>query len=183
MPFSFEKLDIEGLTVITPKVFGDERGFFMETYQEDDFKANGLNDTFIQDNHSMSMRGVLRGLHYQIEPNAQAKLVRVTRGAVWDVAVDIRKDSPTFGKWYGLVLSEENKKMLYIPSGFAHGFLTLEDNTHFVYKCSNNYAPQSEGGIVWNDTELNINWPIEDTMDIIVSAKDQELPPLTEANL
>ncbi|MBR3167099.1 MAG: dTDP-4-dehydrorhamnose 3,5-epimerase [Erysipelotrichaceae bacterium] len=149
---------IEGLCVITPAVHGDARGYFMETYNRNDMKEAGLEFDFVQDNQSSSSKGVLRGLHYQIE-HPQAKLVRVIRGSVYDVAVDLRKDSPTFGKAHGEILSDENKKQYLIPKGFAHGFLVLSDIAEFCYKCDDFYHPNDEGGIIWNDPDLRIDWP------------------------
>ena len=149
---------IEGLCVITPAVHGDARGYFMETYNRNDMKEAGLEFDFVQDNQSSSSKGVLRGLHYQIE-HPQAKLVRVIRGSVYDVVVDLRKDSPTFGKTHGEILSEENKRQYLIPKGFAHGFLVLSDIAEFSYKCDDFYHPNDEGGIIWNDPDLRIDWP------------------------
>lgn len=161
--------NIEGLVVIEPRVFEDKRGYFFESYNVNQFSEIGIDKTFIQDNQSLSQKGVLRGLHFQNPPFSQAKLVRVVKGAVLDVAVDIRKDSPTYGQSYTVELTEQNKKMLYIPEGFAHGFLTLEDNTIFSYKCSETYHPEVEDSILWSDKDLNINWDIENPL---VSDKD-----------
>lgn len=177
MPFSCTDGPIPGLKIITPKWFTDERGFFMETYKSEDFAGFGIPVTFLQDNHSRSKRGVLRGLHFQKPPRSQGKLVRVVRGRVWDVAVDIRKESASFGKWYGLELSDENKVMFYVPPGFAHGFVALEDDTDFLYKCSDVYAPECESGIRYDDPELGIQWPLA---DLIVNTKDLELPSFKE---
>lgn len=152
------KAPIDGLYIIEPTVYGDSRGFFMETYNLRDMKEAGLNMTFVQDNQSMSTKGVLRGLHYQIN-HPQGKLVRVIKGKVFDVAVDLRKDSETYGKWYGIELSEKNKKQFYISPGFAHGFLVLSDVAEFCYKCTDFYHPNDEGGIVWNDPTIGIEWP------------------------
>jgi dTDP-4-dehydrorhamnose 3,5-epimerase len=163
--------------LIEPKVFGDDRGFFMETYRVDAFRAAGITDTFVQDNHSRSARGVLRGLHYQ-EPNAQGKLVRCTRGAIFDVAVDIRRGSPSFGKWFGLELSDANKRTLWIPPGFAHGFCALEDGSDLVYKCTTLYDPSSDRAILWNDPAIGINWPIASPT---LSPQDAAAPPLASA--
>lgn len=149
---------IPGLCVITPAVYGDNRGYFMETWSRRDMEAAGLDITFVQDNQSMSVKGVLRGLHYQIE-HPQTKLVRVIRGEVFDVAVDLRKDSPTYGKYHGELLSAENRKQFLIPCGFAHGFLVLSDEAEFCYKCDDFYQPNDEGGLAWNDPELGIQWP------------------------
>jgi len=160
---------IKDLLIINPKVFGDARGYFFESYNEADFKEHGINVKFIQDNQSLSNTGVLRGLHFQAPPYDQGKLVRVITGAVLDVAVDIRKNSPTYGEHIAIELSAENKTMFYIPPGFAHGFLTLQDNTIFSYKCTNLYNKASEGTVLWNDTNLNINWNISNPL---LSEKD-----------
>ncbi len=169
----FQETSLKGAYLIKPKVFRDERGFFLETYSEKVFAVQGIDAKFVQDNHSFSAKkGVLRGLHFQLPPNAQAKLVRVTRGKVYDVIVDLRKNSPTFGKWEGFELSSENFQMLFIPRGFAHAFLTLEDNTEFMYKVDSFYAPESDSGIIWNDPDLNIDWPIKEP---ILSEKDSKL--------
>lgn len=164
--------EIEGLFVIEPAVFKDERGYFMETYNQNDFKEAGLDMVFVQDNQSMSVKGVLRGLHFQKE-FPQGKLVRVVRGKVFDVAVDLRTSSKTYGKWFGVELSAENKKQFYIPEGFAHGFLVLSDEAEFCYKCTDFYRPGDEGGMAWNDPEIGIAWPIEEGMNLIISEKDQ----------
>lgn len=158
----FKKIEtgIEGLYIIEPMVFGDSRGFFMETYSKQEFKKIGITSDFVQDNHSKSSKGVLRGLHFQ-KQYSQAKLVRVIKGEVFDVAVDLRKNSPTYAKYYGVVLSEENKLQFYIPKGFAHGFLVLSEEAEFVYKCDEFYHPEDEGGILWNDKTININWPLD----------------------
>lgn len=160
---------IKGLLIIKPKVFADTRGYFFESYNEDVFKQNGIHVHFVQDNQSLSNAGVLRGLHFQAPPHDQGKLVRVINGAVLDIAVDIRKNSATYGQHVAIELNEENKTMFYIPSGFAHGFLTLRDNTIFSYKCTNVYNKASEGCVLWNDTDLNINWNIQNP---ILSDKD-----------
>jgi dTDP-4-dehydrorhamnose 3,5-epimerase len=166
----FTKTSLEGAFLITLKVFDDERGFFTETYSKKKFEEAGISADFVQDNHSMSVtKGVLRGMHFQTGADVQAKLVRVTKGAAYDVIVDLRKDSPTFGKWEGFELTDNNHRMLFVPKGFAHGFCTLEDYTEFQYKCDNFYAPVSEGSIIWNDPTLNIFWPIENP---ILSEKD-----------
>ena len=149
---------IEGLTVITPAVHGDSRGYFMETYNLNDMKENGLDMVFVQDNQSCSTKGVLRGLHFQ-KQYPQGKLVRVIKGSVFDVAVDLRKSSDTYGKWYGVELTEENQKQFYIPEGFAHGFLVLSDIAEFCYKCTDFYRPGDEGGMAWNDPDIGIEWP------------------------
>ncbi len=181
----FKKVEtgIEGLVIIEPTVFGDHRGFFMETHSKRDFEELGLNMEFMQDNHSKSKKGVFRGLHFQTKMS-QGKLVRVTNGAVLDVAVDLRRDSETFGKWYVVKLSAENKRQFYVPEGFAHGFITLEDNTEFLYKCTNYYAPKYDSGIIWNDKDLSIEYNFEKygikTEDILLSEKDQELQTFKE---
>ena len=167
---------IAGLKVIEPTVFGDARGYFMETYNYNDFKEAGIDCEFVQDNQSASKKGVLRGLHFQTK-NVQGKLVRVTRGAVYDVAVDLRTNSPTFGEWYGVLLTEKNKIMFYVPEGFAHGFLTLEDDTEFLYKCTNLYSPEHDSGLRWNDPTINIDWKFEEfnitEEDLTISDKDK----------
>lgn len=165
--------DIEGLYVIEPTVFKDERGYFMETYNQNDFKEAGLNMTFVQDNQSMSVKGVLRGLHFQ-KQYPQGKLVRAVRGTVFDVAVDLRSDSKTYGKWFGVTLSAENKKQFYIPEGFAHGFLVLSGEAEFAYKCTDFYHPGDEGGLLWSDPEIGVDWPIEPGMELIISDKDKK---------
>lgn len=170
---SVKKCDIEGLYVIEPTVFHDARGYFMESYNKRDFEEAGLFMEFVQDNQSMSTRGVLRGLHFQKE-HPQGKLVRVIRGEVYDVAVDIRKNSPTFGKYFGVVLSAENKKQFYIPEGFAHGFLVLSDEAEFAYKCTDFYHANDEGGIIWNDEAIAIDWPISEDMELNISEKDKK---------
>jgi len=161
---------IPGVLIIEPRVFGDSRGFFMETWNAAGFAGAGLDLTFVQDNHSRSQKGVLRGLHFQ-NPGPQGKLVRVTHGAVYDVAVDLRAASPTFGQWVGVELSAENKRMFWVPEGFAHGFLTLADDTDFLYKCTAPYAPQSEFTLAWNDPAVGIEWPVAG-LDPIISEKD-----------
>ena len=165
--------DIEGLYVIEPTVFKDERGYFVETYNQNDMKEAGLDMVFVQDNQSMSTRGVLRGLHFQ-KQFPQGKLVRVVRGKVLDVAVDLRSDSKTYGKWFGVELSAENMKQFYIPEGFAHGFLVLSDEAEFCYKCTDFYHPGDEGGLAWNDPEIGVGWPLEEGVDLIISEKDQK---------
>ena len=165
--------DIEGLYVIEPTVFKDERGYFVETYNQNDMKEAGLDMVFVQDNQSMSIRGVLRGLHFQ-KQFPQGKLVRVVRGKVFDVAVDLRSDSKTYGKWFGVELSAENMKQFYIPEGFAHGFLVLSDESEFCYKCTDFYHTGDEGGLAWNDPEIGVEWPLEEGVDLIISEKDQK---------
>lgn len=173
---------IEGLLILIPEIFSDERGYFFESYQMQKFAQLGIDCPFVQDNQSMSSYGTIRGLHFQYGEHAQAKLVRVLCGAVYDVAVDLRPNSPTFKQWYATELSGENKAMFYIPRGFAHGFATLADNTVFSYKCDNYYCPQADGGVIYNDEELSIPWPIPESQRII-SAKDQKLPALKDVNL
>lgn len=178
--FEFSETSLPGVFVVSPTVFEDERGYFMETYNYNGFKAGGIDVEFVQDNQSKSQRGVLRGLHFQKE-HPQGKLVRVIRGEVFDVAVDIREGSPTYGKWYGIILSEENKKQLYIPPGLAHGFLVLSDSAEFTYKCTDFYHPDDEGGIIWNDPKIGIKWPMDRiTGDIILSDKDKKWKRLGE---
>lgn len=176
--------DIEGLYVIEPTVYGDNRGYFMETYHKDEFKELGINYEFVQDNQSKSKKGVLRGLHFQVE-NTQGKLVRVIKGKVFDVVVDLRRESKTYGKWFGVELSEENKKMFFIPPYFAHGFLVLSDTAEFTYKCTDIYNPKSESGITYNDKDIGIKWPEVDS-EILTSEKDAKWPTLrefTESNI
>ena len=170
--------NIPGPLIIEPRVFGDERGYFMESWNDAAFREVGLDLTFVQDNHSHSQKGVLRGLHFQ-NPGPQGKLVRVARGAVFDVAVDLRRSSQYFGQWAGVELSAANNRMFWVPEGFAHGFLTLDDNTDFLYKCTAPYAPQSEHTLAWDDPELGIEWPISD-LDPIISAKDAVGLPLSK---
>ena len=170
---------IEGLCVIEPTVHGDARGYFMETYNQKDMQANGIDAVFVQDNQSMSRKGVLRGLHFQ-KQHPQAKLVRVVSGSVYDVAVDLRKNSPTFGKWYGIRLSAENKKQFYIPQGFAHGFLVLSDVAEFCYKVTDFWHPNDEGGLMWKDTDIAVEWPLDEVGDVLVSEKDAKNPTFME---
>ncbi|MBO9581954.1 MAG: dTDP-4-dehydrorhamnose 3,5-epimerase [Sphingobium sp.] len=170
---------IPGLLIIEPRVFGDDRGFFMESWNAKSFAAAGLDLDFVQDNHSRSSRGVLRGMHYQ-QPGPQGKLVRVTAGAVYDVAVDMRRSSPTFGKWVGVELSAANKRMFWVPEGLAHGFLCLEDGTDFLYKCRGYYDPANEHSLLWNDPDVGIEWPLDDIVPQL-SAKDEAGKPLREA--
>lgn len=171
--------EINGVKIVIPKVFGDSRGWFVEQYNAERYKAAGITADFVQDNESLSSKGVVRGLHWQAAPHTQAKLVRVIRGAVWDVAVDIRKESPTFGQHVSCVLTGENRKQFYIPRGFAHGFLVLEDNTLFSYKCDNLYCPQADRGLLFSDPALKIEWPEIDTA-IILSDRDQKHPCLRD---
>ena len=179
---AYEKLSLPEVVLFTPKVFGDERGFFFESFSEREFvEATGLDYRFVQDNHSKSVRGVLRGLHYQLPPHAQGKLVRVVRGAVFDVAVDIRKSSPNFGKWVGAMLSADNKQQLWIPPGFAHGFVTLTDTAEFLYKTTDIYAPQSERCIAWDEPSIGVNWQYTETPQL--SSKDLQGAPLAGAEV
>ncbi len=171
MPFEFEKQKIEGVILVKPKVFGDNRGFFMETYKKSDFFANGITEEFVQDNHSKSTKGVLRGLHYQAKPYGQAKLVRCSKGRIYDVAVDIRRESNTYGQYVKVELSEENKHMLFIPNGFAHGFVALTDEVELLYKTGGEYVPSADRGILWSDEDINIDWEID--FEPILSEKDK----------
>ena len=173
--FNFIKTDIEGVFIIEPTAFGDERGYFMETYQYNDFSAAGIDVKFVQDNQSMSKKGVLRGLHFQKE-FPQSKLVRVIKGEVYDVAVDLREGSKTYGKYVGVRLSAENRRQFFIPKNFAHGFLVLSDEAEFVYKVDDFYHPNDEGGLMWNDPDIAVEWPISDDMEIILSEKDKVNP-------
>ena len=179
--FNFTKTSIEGVYIIEPTVFGDDRGYFMETYHENEFKEAGLDLNFVQDNQSKSKKGVLRGLHFQYT-RPQGKLVRAIKGAVFDVAVDLRKNSPTYGQWEGVILSEENKKQFFVPEGFAHGFLVLTDEAEFVYKCTEFYDGSDEGGILWNDPEIGIDWPLDDIDEVLLSDKDKLLKTLKETD-
>ena len=182
--FTFTDTSIEGVKVVYVNAYGDTRGYFMETYKQSDFVAGGIGCVFVQDNQSSSVRGVLRGLHFQIE-HPQSKLVRVVSGKVFDVAVDLRKDSATYGKWEGVVLSAENKRQFFIPRGFAHGFLVLSDSAEFCYKCDDVYHPGDEGGLMWNDPKIGIEWPALDGDDLfdesqlVLSDKDRRHPPLS----
>jgi dTDP-4-dehydrorhamnose 3,5-epimerase len=180
MPFTFQQLSIPGLILIEARHFADGRGCFLETYKQSAFAAHGIDLPFVQDNYSRSVRGVLRGLHYQRPPQAQAKLVQVLHGEVFDVAVDVRVGSPTYGQWAGLRLSGDCFQLLYIPVGFAHGFCVLSDQADFVYKVTAEYAPELDTGIVWNDPEIGIQWPIADP---ILSPKDAALPSLRQAGI
>ena len=177
--FTFIKTDIDGVIIVEPKVFGDSRGYFMETYKETDFIEGGITARFIQDNQSKSSKGVLRGLHFQ-KKYSQAKLVRVVKGSVFDVAVDLRPGSKTYGKWVGVELTAENKRQFFIPKNFAHGFLVLSDEAEFVYKCDDLYHPEEEGGLMWNDPDVGIEWPITDDMEIKLSDKDKLHPCLKD---
>lgn len=182
--FTFTDTSIEGVKIVDVNAYGDSRGYFMETYKQSDFVAGGIGCVFVQDNQSSSVRGVLRGLHFQIE-HPQSKLVRVVSGKVFDVAVDLRKDSATYGKWEGVVLSAENRRQFFIPRGFAHGFLVLSDSAEFCYKCDDVYHPGDEGGLMWNDPKIGIEWPALDGDDLfdesqlVLSDKDRRHPPLS----
>lgn len=182
--FTFTDTSIEGVKIVDVNAYGDSRGYFMETYKQSDFVAGGIGCVFVQDNQSSSVRGVLRGLHFQID-HPQSKLVRVVSGKVFDVAVDLRKDSATYGKWEGVVLSAENKRQFFIPRGFAHGFLVLSDSAEFCYKCDDVYHPGDEGGLMWNDPKIGIEWPALDGDDhfdefqLVLSDKDRRHPPLS----
>ena len=180
MPFEFERQKIKDVILVKPKVFGDNRGFFMETYKKSDFFANGIDVEFNQDNHSKSSKGVLRGLHYQAAPYGQAKIVRCGRGRIYDVAVDIRPNSETCGQYVKVELSEENKHMLYIPVGFAHGFVALSDEVELLYKASGEYNPQADRGVLWNDSDINIDWEID--FEPLLSEKDKVQPKLKDIN-
>lgn len=179
--FKKYETSIDGVCVIEPTVFGDERGYFMETYEKNDFEEIGITGDFVQDNQSRSKKGVLRGLHFQ-KNHSQAKIVRCIKGEVFDVAVDLRPGSKTYGKWEGVILSEENKKMFYIPRGFAHGFLVLSDEAEFTYKCDDVYNHEAEGGLAWNDPEVAIEWPLENMKvdELLTSEKDAKWPSLKE---
>lgn len=179
MPFRFQRLEIPEVVLIEPQAVEDQRGFFMGTYRRSEFAANGIPDIFVQDNYSHSVRGVLRGLHYQKRPGAQAKLVMALRGEIFDVAVDIRRGSPTYGRWVGTVLSDENRRLLYVPEGFAHGFCVLSEQADVLYKVTAEYARDLDRGIRWDDPEIGIRWPISDP---ILSEKDAALPLLGEAD-
>jgi len=178
--FTFNETKIKDVYIIDVKTYGDNRGYFMETYKESDFKEAGLNYNFVQDNQSSSRKGVLRGLHFQ-KTHPQAKLVRVIKGEVFDVAVDLRKNSPTYGQWVGAVLSEENKRQFMIPRGFAHGFVVMSDYAEFAYKCDELYHPEDEGGIMWNDPAIGIEWP--EVGEIILSEKDKVHPSLADSKI
>ncbi|MBQ9354935.1 MAG: dTDP-4-dehydrorhamnose 3,5-epimerase [Clostridia bacterium] len=177
--FNFIKTSIDGVIIVEPTAYGDSRGYFMETYQKEDFVKGGITVDFVQDNQSMSTKGVLRGLHFQ-KQFSQSKLVRCIRGEVFDVAVDLREGSPTFGKWEGVILSAENKRQFFIPKNFAHGFLVLSDEAEFVYKVDDFYHPNDEGGLMWNDPDIGINWPITEDMTINLSDKDKIHPPFKD---
>lgn len=180
MPFEFEKLEIDGVILVKPGVFGDERGFFMETYRKSEFIKNGIPCEFIQDNHSKSSKGVLRGLHYQAIPKMQAKLIRCSKGKVFDVIVDLRKNSKTFSKWLRIELSQENKNMLFVPAGFAHGFVVLSDEAELLYKTDTEFYPEFDRGLLWSDDVIGIDWGID--FEPILSEKDKIQPKLSELN-
>lgn len=179
--FNFIKTSIDGVIIVEPTVFGDDRGYFLETYQYNDFCNGGIDVKFVQDNQSKSKKGVLRGLHFQ-KQYPQSKLVRVIKGEVYDVAVDLRPGSPTYGKYEGVILSDENKRQFFIPKGFAHGFVVLSDEAEFVYKVDDFYHPNDEGGLMWNDPDININWPIPADMELILSDKDKVNSSFKELN-
>lgn len=180
--FKFIETSIDDVYIIEPTVFGDDRGYFMETYHQGEFKEAGLDMEFVQDNQSRSVRGVLRGLHFQYT-QPQGKLVRVIKGTVFDVAVDLRENSQTYGQYESVVLSEENKKQFYVPEGFAHGFLVLSDVAEFTYKCTAFYNADDEGGIMWNDPDINIEWPLKEAGNVVLSDKDSQWKPLKETNV
>lgn len=177
--FNFIETKIKDLYIIEPKVFGDDRGYFMESYNRNDFVEAGLDMIFVQDNESKSRKGVLRGMHFQTK-HTQGKLVRVTQGAVYDVAVDLRKESPTYGQWEGILLTGENKKQFYVPEGFAHGFLVVSDEAVFNYKCTDFYAPEYDSGLLWNDPDVGIEWPLNKVEEVILSEKDKTQKTLKE---
>jgi len=179
MPFEFAKLEIPGLVIVRPKVFGDERGFFLELYKHSDFVQGGIREHLVQDNFSNSRKGVLRGLHYQKNPRAQGKLVICIKGRIYDVAADIRKGSSNYARWAGVELSEENRFMLYVPPGFAHGFQVLSDTAEVLYKCTDEYSPDNDRGIIWNDPDINIAWPLGNP---VLSGKDKIHPRLRDAD-
>ncbi len=179
MPFEFTKLSIPGPLLIQPQVFNDGRGYFLELYKYSDFAAAGIGDHLVQDNYSKSVKGVLRGLHYQKNPKAQGKLVMCTRGGIFDVAVDIRRGSPHYGKWIGIEITEENRRMLYVPPGFAHGFQVLSETAEILYKCTDEYAPAHDRGIIWNDPVIKVAWPLADPL---LSGKDEKHPSLQDAD-
>lgn len=178
MNFQVRTTPLEGLLVVETRVFGDDRGHFLETWNAKSLRELGLETEFVQDNQSLSRKGTIRGLHFQVK-HPQAKLVRVFQGRAFDVAVDLRRGSATFGQWYGTVLDHENHRQLFIPAGFAHGFLALEEGTGFFYKCSDHYHPGDEGGILWCDPDLAIDWPLEEIGDPVVSDKDRAFPPFS----
>ncbi len=178
MPFEFEKLEIPDIILVKPKIFYDERGFFLEIFKHSEFNKNGITENFEQDNYSKSVKNVLRGMHYQKSPFEQAKFIKCLRGKIFDAVIDIRKESSTYGKWVGMELSEDNQNMLFIPSGFAHGFVVLSDTAEVLYKCSKEYSPKDERGIIWNDPDIKINWPVANP---ILIEKDKQFPRLKDA--
>lgn len=180
MPFTFEDTPLQGVKIVTPRVFPDGRGSFFESYKRSEFAKAGIDTEFVQDNHSVSEGAVVRGLHYQKDPHSQAKLLRVLQGAIYDVVVDIRKGSPDYGRWFAVELSAENRKMIYVPAGFAHGFAGLSGHVEILYKVSKEYCRESEAGIIWNDPSLGIPWPVKDP---VLSAKDACLSPLSAADI
>jgi dTDP-4-dehydrorhamnose 3,5-epimerase len=180
MPFEFVPLDLNGVVLVKPRVFGDERGFFLELYKHSDYLRAGIAGHLVQDNYSRSSRGVLRGLHYQKRPKAQGKLVTCLRGTIYDVAVDITRGSPAFGKWVGVELSDENRYLLYVPHGFAHGFQVLSESAEVMYKCTDEYAPAEDRGIIWNDPDIGVAWPLKDP---VLSDKDAVHPRLRDADV
>ncbi|MFA5113839.1 MAG: dTDP-4-dehydrorhamnose 3,5-epimerase [Candidatus Margulisiibacteriota bacterium] len=179
--FKFTRSPLPGLLIIEPQVFADDRGFFLEFYNRDEFARHGLTEPFVQDNHSRSKKGVLRGLHYQINPSPMGKLVKCLRGKIFDVGVDVRKGSPTWGKYYSDVLTGDNHKMLYLPPGFAHGFLALEDDSEVIYACTGVYSAQAERAVAWNDPGLGIKWPVDQVGKVVVSDRDRQHPGLDQA--
>jgi dTDP-4-dehydrorhamnose 3,5-epimerase len=179
MPFEFRKFEISGPQLVCPRIFDDERGYFFELYKHTDFTSGEIEEHFVQDNFSRSAKGVLRGLHYQKDPAAQGKLVMCMKGVIYDVAVDIRKGSPTFGKWVGAELTDSNRFMLYVPPGFAHGFQVISDGAEVLYKCTAEYSPQNDRGIIWNDRDINISWPLAEP---VFSSKDKLHPALRDAD-
>ncbi len=180
MSFEFEQLKMDGVILIKPRIFGDNRGFFMESYKKSEFIKNGIDIEFVQDNHSKSTKGVLRGLHYQASPKSQAKLIRCSKGRIYDIAVDLRKNSKTFGKWLKVELSEENKHILFIPAGFAHGFVVLSNEAELLYKTNTEFSAEHDRGILWNDKDINVNWGID--FEPILSEKDKFQPKFSEIN-
>jgi dTDP-4-dehydrorhamnose 3,5-epimerase len=179
MPFEFKPLEMHGLVLVRPRVFGDDRGFFFELYKHSDFANGGIREHLVQDNYSRSAKAVLRGLHYQKNPRAQGKLVMCLKGGIFDVAVDIRRNSPQYGQWVGMELTEANRTMLYVPAGFAHGFQVLSDTAEVLYKCTDEYSSADERGIIWNDPDINIAWPLRDP---VLSEKDMINPLFKEAD-
>jgi dTDP-4-dehydrorhamnose 3,5-epimerase len=179
MPFEFTPLELPGLILVTSQVFGDGRGFFLELYKHSDYVRAGIGEHLVQDNYSRSAKGVLRGLHYQKDPRAQGKLVTCLAGRIFDVAVDIRKGSPTFGKWAGVELSDENRRLLYVPPGFAHGFQVVSESAEVMYKCTREYSPSEDRGVIWNDPAIGIVWPLTDPL---LSGKDKTHPVLRDAD-